>query len=127
MSYVSCKKTFNIVRIPLHHLPPPFQIQRMVVRSSNRILIDMCKLSLNPCRIEPFLMQNRTHRVPKTMTSNLPRISNLFEYLINTLFTHRFAWVIAPWEHQRILPRHHFELLYNFQRLDCSGLMNLAT
>lgn len=56
-----------MIRIPLHHLPPPFQIQHMVVRPTNRVLIDMRKLGFNPRRIEPFFMQNRTHRVAESM------------------------------------------------------------
>lgn len=93
----------------------------MVVRPTNRILIDMRKLSFNPRRIEPFFMQNRTHRVPKTMSCNLSRIPNSFEYLINTRFTHRFAGIISPREYQWILPSNHFELLYDLQRLGREG------
>lgn len=89
----------------------------MVVRPTNRILIDMRKLGFNPCRIEPFLVQNRTHRVTETMPRYLPRIPNPFEYLIHTRFTHRLAGIISPQEYQWILPRYHLELLYDFQRL----------
>lgn len=75
----------------------------------------------NPCRIEPFLMQNRTHRVAEAMPRYLPRVSNPLEHLINTRFTHRLAGIISPWEYQWILPSHHFELLYDFQRLGTKG------
>ena len=85
----------------------------MVVRPTNRILIDMRKLGFNPCRIEPFLVQNRTHRVAETMPRYLPRVSNPLKHLINTRFAHCFAGIIPPRKHQRILPRHHFELLYD--------------
>lgn len=47
----------------------------MVVHLTNRILIHMRKLSFNPRRIEPFLMQNRTHHVAKAMPRDLPRVS----------------------------------------------------
>lgn len=66
----------------------------MVVRPTNRILIDMRKLGFNPCRIEPFLVQNRTHRVTETMPRYLPRVSNPLEHLIYTRFAHRFTGVI---------------------------------
>jgi len=77
----------------------------------------MRKLGFNPCRIEPFLVQNRTHRVTETMPRYLPRISNPLKHLINTRFTHRLAGIITSREHKWILPSHHFELLYDFQRL----------
>lgn len=83
--------------------------------------IDWSQLSLNPSRIEPFLMQNCTHSVPKTMSSSLSRIPNPLEHLINTRFVPRFARIITPRKHQRKLPRHHFELLYDLQRLGRKG------
>lgn len=72
-------------------------------------------------RIEPFLMQNRTHRVAETMPRYPPRISNPLEHLIYTRFAHRFTGIIPSKKHKRILPRHHFELLYDFQRLGREG------
>lgn len=93
----------------------------MVVRPTNRILINVSLLGFNPRRIEPFFMQNRTHCVAEAMPCYLPRITNPLEHLIYTRFAHRFAGIISPWEYQWILPSHPFELLYDFQRLGRKG------
>ncbi len=48
--------TIHVIPIPLHHLFPPFQIQRMVIRPTNRVLVHVRKLGLNPRSIKSFLM-----------------------------------------------------------------------
>lgn len=52
----SLLQTLHVIRIPLHHLPPTIQILRMVVGSTNGILIHMSKLRLNPSRVITLLM-----------------------------------------------------------------------
>ena len=42
--FYSGGKILDIIRIPLHHLPAPIQILRVIIRAANTILIHMCKL-----------------------------------------------------------------------------------
>lgn len=35
----------HVIRIPLHHFP----VLSMIIRTTNRIFVDMRKLSFNPC------------------------------------------------------------------------------
>ncbi len=72
----------------LHHLPTSIHILSMIVSTSNRILIDMCELDFNPCRVISLLMRNRAHRVAEAMSSqpsfNQPQ---QFNNLIYSYFT----------------------------------------
>ncbi len=61
------RQTIYVITIPLHHLLSPFQILCMIVSPVNSVLIHMCKLCFDPCRVESFFVQNGTHCVTKTM------------------------------------------------------------
>ena len=61
------RQAIYVFTIPLHHLLSPFQILCMIVSPENSVLIHMCKLCFETCRVESFFVQNGTHCVTKTM------------------------------------------------------------
>lgn len=83
----------------------------MIVCAPDRVFIDVSKLRFNPCSVVTLFMENSTHGVPETMAGYATSVTNALENLINTGFTHGLSWVVAPWKHKRITPRHFADAL----------------
>lgn len=58
----------HVVCIPLHHFSSPIHRLSMIIRSPDRILINMGKLCLNPGRVIALFMQNCAYYAVKTRT-----------------------------------------------------------
>lgn len=88
-------KAVYVIRIPLQHLPATFQILSVIIGTTNRVFIDVCKLCFNPGGVVSLLVEDGTHGMSDAVASNTTVIANTLKYLIDTGFTHGLSWVIT--------------------------------
>ena len=93
----------HIVGIPLEHFAAAIQILGVVVRSSNRVFVDVCQLRFYPRGVVALFVQDGTHGVPETVPGDFSVIANPLKDLVYAGFTHCFSRIVTAWEHKRVI------------------------
>ena len=93
----------HIVGIPLEHFAAAIKILGVVVRSSNRVFVDVCQLHFYPRGVVALFVQDGTHGMPETVPGYSSRISNSTYQDVHRHFAHWFTVLNPTRENEPII------------------------